>query len=68
MLEKQRDLQVGNIVHLKSGSPDLKIVAIQNDSVVVEWGTDLGNPQRATFPAVCIHSVSPLDRSSAQDR
>lgn len=49
----QINFVIGQIVHLNSGSPDLKIIAIQDGKVTVEWQSESGI-QNATFPAVCL--------------
>jgi len=41
----------GEIVHLNSGSPDLKVIAVDGDQVTVEWD---GGKQQATFSDVCL--------------
>ncbi len=56
MLEKQLKLNAGDIVHLNSGSPDLKIAAIENGKVTVEWHGESGLEQ-ATLPVVCVRRV-----------
>jgi uncharacterized protein YodC (DUF2158 family) len=43
-----KDLKVGQIVHLKSGSPDLKVVRTEG-LVEVEWKNDDGGIERAVF-------------------
>jgi hypothetical protein len=46
------DLEIGSIVHLKSGSPDLKVVKIAEE-VTVEWHDDENILQQWTLPAGC---------------
>jgi uncharacterized protein YodC (DUF2158 family) len=48
---------IGEIVHLNSGSPDLKVVRIDADQVEVTWSDDSG-PRRLVLPAVCFHRVA----------
>lgn len=43
--------EVGEIVYLKSGSPDLKVIAVDGDEIMVEWGQ---GKQREIFSAVCV--------------
>ena len=47
---------VGNVVHLKSGSPDLTVIAVGSDhkNVAVEWH-DGGKGCYALFPSVCVN-------------
>ena len=46
-------LPAGTIVHLKSGSPDLRVVGPVENAVMVEWPTE--NPTHwDTFPSVCL--------------
>ena len=44
---------MNDIVHLNSGSPDLKVTATDSDKVTVEWPDDLGQMQEMTLPEVC---------------
>jgi hypothetical protein len=50
---QQAELQISHIVHLNSGSPDLKIVAINDDEIEVEWINEEGKLERMTLPQVC---------------
>jgi uncharacterized protein YodC (DUF2158 family) len=45
------EFSIGQIVHLNSGSPDLKITELKGDRVTVEW--DDGK-QHFTFPQACL--------------
>ena len=49
----ERELKIGDIVHLKSGSPDLTVVAISGDNVTTEWISN-GNKVTGDFPAACL--------------
>jgi uncharacterized protein YodC (DUF2158 family) len=49
----ESQFQVGDIVHLNSGSPDLKVMAVVGDKVSVEWGDE----EKAEFPAVCVYLI-----------
>jgi uncharacterized protein YodC (DUF2158 family) len=49
----QTGLEVGKIIHLNSGSPDLKIVSVQGEEVTVEWNSESGVEQK-TFPTHCL--------------
>jgi len=45
------ELQIGGIVRLKSGSPDLTVAGM---NVAVEWKNENGEMQTATFPRECL--------------
>ena len=45
--------RVGHIVHLKSGSPDLKIVALADDKAAVCWNAE-DKLELAVFPYACL--------------
>jgi len=49
----QAELQIGHIVHLKSGSPNLKIVARDGENVTVEWLNEECVLEQMTLPGVC---------------
>jgi len=55
-MKEQKALHVGDMVHLNSGSPDLKVVARTGDDVRVEWEGESG-PEQAEFPSVCLNDV-----------
>ena len=44
---------IGQIVHLKSGSPELEVVATATNSAAVRWQDGAGN-QLAVFPFECL--------------
>lgn len=48
-------LKIGNVVHLNSGSPDLKVVGYCDgcQTVRVEWQTNAGL-RWAHFPSACL--------------
>jgi len=54
-----QELQLGNVVHLNSGSPDLRVIALddQKEQVAVEWVRD-GLVDRAIFPSVCVRRAN----------
>ena len=52
-MKQQIDFTTNDIVHLNSGSPDLKVVGIDGEKVQVEWTNERGNLERMTLPAVC---------------
>jgi uncharacterized protein YodC (DUF2158 family) len=57
MHNQSQQLQIGHIVHLNSGSPDLKVVGFKGGEVEVEWLNDQGNLDQMTAPAVCFTRV-----------
>lgn len=52
-MEQQQVICVGNLVHLNSGSPDLKVIAVSSKGVEVEW-EDRDETKVATFPVACL--------------
>lgn len=63
-MQKQTNFKLGNIVQLNSGSPNMKIVSIQDEKAIVEWLNDDGGQERETIPLVCLHGqVSESDRA-----
>lgn len=52
-MREQEKFKTGDIVHLNSGSTDLKIVGI-HEAVDVEWLNDEGGVERKTYPVVCL--------------
>ena len=58
----ERNLQLNDIVHLSSGSPDLKVVAVKGDRIDVEWINERGNWARLSDrPAVCFTPQAPIN-------
>lgn len=47
--------EVGNVVRLNSGSPDLRVIALDGPkkNIAVEWIRE-GLAERAVFPIVCV--------------
>lgn len=56
-MESRIALKVGDIVHLNSGSPDLKVVANDVNQLTVEWQVESGL-ERMTLPTVCFRLVN----------
>jgi len=53
--QAQVELLTGDIVHLNSGSPDLKVVALTDEHVEVEWrDLNTDGTERTMFPRVCV--------------
>jgi len=48
-------LQINDIVHLNSGSPDLEVTEVIGDLIKVQWLDGAGNLQETNFPRVCVH-------------
>ncbi len=59
MLMLLSDLEIGQIVRLNSGSPDLKIIATDCSvsHVAVEWLDNEGEVNRAVFPSTCLTPI-----------
>jgi pyruvate kinase len=53
-MKEQTAVRAGDIVHLNSGSPDLKVVNINGDKIQVEWVNERGNLERSTLPRICL--------------
>ncbi len=53
LMEKESVVDVGQIVHLKSGSPDLEVIGIVEKAVMVEW-FDGEKMQHDIFPATSL--------------
>lgn len=49
---------VGDIVHLKSGSPDLKVISIENGEAEVEYLDDENVTKTWRFPAIGFQRVA----------
>jgi uncharacterized protein YodC (DUF2158 family) len=39
-MKERVSYKVGDIVHLRSGSPDLTVVELKNEDAIVEWVDD----------------------------
>ena len=50
---QQLQLQKGHIVHLNSGSPDLKVVAVEGKDITVEWFNEEDVLEQITLPEGC---------------
>lgn len=57
MLHDNKRLQIGDIVRLKSGGPDMKVVAPEVEVVHVEWVADDGSLQLSMFATTSVHKV-----------
>lgn len=52
------DLAIGDIVHLNSGSPDLRVASVRGEYVTVTWDIREGISASHLFPRVCLTSDS----------
>lgn len=52
-MEQIQQLSIGSMVYLRSGSPKLEVVAVEDNQVTVEWLADDGEPQSWTLPEGC---------------
>lgn len=50
---KEVSYKVGDVVQLRSGSPELKVINLENGYATVEWFDDDGVLSNWTFPAGC---------------
>jgi len=57
MIHDDNCLQAGNIVRLKSGGPDMKVVAPEVKAVHVEWIADDGSVQLSMFATTSVYKV-----------
>ena len=54
-------LRLGDIVSLNSGGPQAMVVDIDSsEGIAVGWRDGEGTPQEASFPAACLHRLSPV--------
>ncbi len=54
-------LRLGDIVSLNSGGPQAMVVDIDSsEGTAVAWRDGEGPPQEASFPAACLHRLSPV--------
>jgi hypothetical protein len=55
MSNQHTQFYIGGIVYLNSASPELKITAIKDQNVEVEWRNERGDLERTEFPKACVH-------------
>jgi hypothetical protein len=63
-MQDQTAFSIGEIVHLNSGSPDLRVIAVIGEEIKVEWETQPGIFDTTTSPAVCFHRPKSSRESS----
>jgi len=68
-MPEETPLQTGDIVHLNSGSPDLKVIGIVNGGrdIAVEWQDSMGNRARSQFPRACVRRLGECQAGSIMD-
>lgn len=49
----ESEIRLGDIVHLNSGSPALRVTEIV-ESFRVEWQNECGEMEQALFPRICV--------------
>jgi len=54
--QRNQEISIGDIVRLKSGSPDLTVV--NPDVIEVEWKNEKGEMQRKAFPRLCLEAAA----------
>jgi uncharacterized protein YodC (DUF2158 family) len=52
--KQQLEIQIGDIVHLNSGSPDLKVISVMSERVAVQWDGGQGETRNHEFPRACL--------------
>lgn len=57
-MSEQVSYKVGDVVHLRSGSPDLTVINLTSEDATVQWVDDDGQLTEWTFPAGCFEKVS----------
>ena len=55
-MKEQVSYKVGDVIHLRSGSPDLTVIRLEDDATV-EWIDDDGVLVNWTFPVGCFEKV-----------
>jgi hypothetical protein len=53
------EIKTGEIVHLNSGSPDLKVIRIEGEKATVEWQGDNGELKSSSIPLPCLACGNP---------
>lgn len=56
-MKEQVSYEVGDVVQLRSGSPELTVVNLENGDATVEWIDDGGVLNNWTFPEGCFEKV-----------
>jgi hypothetical protein len=59
-------VQIGEIVHLNSGSPDLKVINVNGPEACVEWENEKGKMQQHTFSLASL-TPQPVLQGSKRD-
>ena len=64
---EQQAIVVGGIVHLKSGSPDLRVIGASEEEIEASWN-DEGETRTSTIPRVCLtpQAVLPAPKHDLQ--
>jgi len=59
-MQEQEELSIGDMVQLNSGSPSLKVIALDGEQVEVEWRgeTTVETIERTKFPRVCVRRAA----------
>lgn len=53
----QVSYKIGDVVHLRSGSPDLTVIDLTEENATVEWVNDDNILDKWTFPAGCFEKA-----------
>jgi hypothetical protein len=54
-MQDDTTFRMGEIVHLNSGSADLRIIAAKGEEIEVKWEVEPGIRHTLTFPIVCFY-------------
>ena len=57
MSKPNTELPLSSIVHLNSGSPDLRVIKREAEKLTVEWLNPQGERKEMTLPAVCFRAA-----------
>lgn len=58
MQAQQSRIVIGDIVRLNSGSPDLHVIGINDDHLIVEWDAGERAKETSAFPRDCVYRIS----------
>jgi len=49
------EIKIDQIVHLNSGSPDLTVIELRGEDLVVKYQSNDGETHQTIVPCVCVH-------------
>ena len=59
-------MKIGDVVYLKSGSPELTVTDVYLENVQVMWISENDVVQRASFPKACLVVEKPIHRDGIE--